>query len=112
MRKEFDEFGRDGDDAGLVGGMALQATFLPRGAVVGPSRADAGVGGQTLRLHPASRAEPGGGPEAGRRELVRDVLVVVPVGELGEVDGAGEKYTKSRSSAMSTIATRTFRSAS
>ena len=40
--EQLDEFGRDGDGAGLVGGAVLQAAFLPRGAVIGPGRARPG----------------------------------------------------------------------
>jgi hypothetical protein len=38
--QQADEFGRDGDGAGLVVGAVLEAAFLACGAVVGPGRAD------------------------------------------------------------------------
>ncbi len=48
-----DEFGRDGDGAGLVGGAVLQAAFLAGGAVVGPGGAGAGGGGGQVDPAPA-----------------------------------------------------------
>jgi hypothetical protein len=68
------------------------------------------VGGQPLRLHPVSRAEPGDRPEAGRRESVQDVLVSYQSVNSARSTVPGDEYAKSRSSAISTIATRTFRS--